>query len=1597
MAREARLLHDLVGADPGRVAVRAGTRTLTYAELADAANGLAGRLVRAGAEPDAVAGIRLPRGLGLPVAVLAVLRSGMAYLPLTPWHPAAPQEALLARASARFLVTASGHALDTAVPVVPVDDPEPAAPESPVRPGVLVDVPEPAAVPESPVRPGNLAYVLPTSGTTGQPKLVAVPHEAAANTLTQVAAAWALGPGDVALQLADIGYSAAVRDILGPLTSGATLELVESRGAQAVQAVARRLAEGTVTCLLSCLPQVLSALLDLDTPPGDLRLVVIISETLPAELVDRVRRRWGRQVRFVHQYGLTECAMTSLMGDVPEDPGERVPVGWPIANTRALLLDEDLRPVPPGTPGELYIGGAGLARGYHGDPALTAERFVPDPFTPGARLYRTGDLASRHADGAIECHGRTDRQLKVRGHRVELDEIELALRTHPDVRAAAVQAHEQNGEPVLVGYVVPRAAVPPDSGSLTAHLARTLPEPLTALRYVMLAGLPALPNGKIDRRALPQLPAAPGLAEPSNEVSDVERAVTETWRQVLGVPALGREDDVFTAGAHSMHVVRVTARLRRRVAAELRVEEVFEHRTIAALTAWLESAARPPAASALPPGPATVRQVSPAQRSLWFLDRLRPGGSAYTIAFALDFDEPIDVARLRTAVERVVARHDALRTGFADEDGHPRAFVRSGPAFEFAVADVAEPAWAGRPTDLAADPLLRIAVRPDGGRAWFAMHHIVTDDASVGVFLRDLTTAYAGRSLPAAPAYGDAEPAVPSPAWVARLRAVPDTLRLPVTRPQVQTDQGGVVWRTLPDRLVAAMTALADTTRATPFMVALAAWSVLMWRSSGQESMLIGTIGAGRTRSEHDDAVGLFANLLPVPLHIDPDEPFSMFLGRVRTDVLDTLDQAEVPFGSLVEILAPERGTAHAPLVQVACDWVEEPPESWTFGGVRARLRDIEPEAAKFDLWLSLRQRGGTVRARLEYRGDLIDPATADRLADRLETVLQAAVDRPDLPVHELPVMPAGEYRQAVSGGDDTHAERPEGTVLDLLHDHEGTALRCGDRELSHARLRAASDAVAARLAARGAGPGMVVAVCLPRTSDLVVALLGVLKSGAGYLPLDPAYPLPRLNAMLALAQPSILLTDGTTGRAVTVPPGTTVVDLRAPATSTSKPVRPHPDDLAYLLFTSGSTGVPKGVAITHRGLLNLVTWGRRAFSGAELATVAACTSVCFDLSVFEIFTPLSAGGTVELLDDVLALRHSPAADRITLLNTVPSALRALLDDPPALPALLRVNVAGEPLRASLVEHVAQTLPGRRVTNLYGPTETTTYSTAADCLPHEPVTIGHPIANTRILLLDRHLHPVPPGTPGELYIGGAGLARGYHGDPALTAERFVPDPFTPGARLYRTGDLASRRADGSIEYHGRTDRQLKIRGHRIEPGEVEAALHTHPAVRQAVAGPRPDPSGGPRLLAWVVPDGEVTAAELRDHLGTRLPGYLVPSVITLIDTVPHLPNGKIDWPALPDPAPGTDRNPAMTAAEKAVAKLWRDLLDVPITADTHFFAAGGHSIAATRLISRVNATFGTFLPVSSLFDTPVLRQFAAAVEEAILRDIIEQRGNEGMA
>jgi amino acid adenylation domain-containing protein len=1538
-------LHDLIRADPRSTAIRLDGKELTYGQLETASNRLSHRLLDAGARPGTVTAIRLPRGLDLPVAIVAALKAGTAYLPLDPDHPTDRHLGLLG--NAHLLVTTERHALATSTPTVLLDPDSDGLSHSP-----NVVVPQ-----------DSLAYVLPTSGTTGGSKLVAIAHRAAVNTITHVGKAWDLDPDDVVLYLASLGYSAAVRDLFAPLAHGATLELPAETGARAVEAVSQRLGRGGVTCLLSCLPQVLSALLDLDTPPGDLRLVVLISETLSARLAERARDQWPG-VRFVHQYGLTECAMTSLVMDVPADLAglSRVPVGRPITGTDAYILDERLQPADLG---ELYLAGTGLARGYHDQPAATAGSFVADPFRPGTRMYRTGDQARRRPAGVIEYLGRTDRQVKVRGHRVELDEIELALQTHPGLRAAAVHTYQHQGDPVLVGYVVPHDTAPTPE-TLSAYLACTLPEAMTALRYIVLPELPMLPNGKIDRRSLPPPPTTVDITPTE---SDTERLVADIWSQVLGIPAPHRDDDVFSLGAHSMHVVRVTARLRRKLGVRLLVEDVFQHRSVAALAAWLSDTA--PAPEPQQTGKPAERTASPAQQGLWFLDRLRPGSAAYTIAFTLSGH--FDVTSLRQAVENVVRRHAALRTTFEDRDGEPHAVVHDTPPVEFTVDDVDEMAWTTRPFDLAAGPLLRVAVRPDGTRAWFAVHHIVADDWSVGVFLRDLATAYDGRSLPAAV---DVEPvaATASEEWLERLRAVPPVVHLP-RRPAVVDDRGGVVWRDLSPSLIDAVYRVADALRATPFMVALAAWSVLLARSCGQDDdLLIGTLSGGRSAPHAEDAVGLFVNTVPVPVQVREDDTFTQLVADVRARLLQALDQADVPFERLVGQLRPDRAASHAPLVQVVCDWVDEPPATYRFGGAEARLRDIEPPVAKFDLWLSLRRQGDRVRARVEYRDSVFTSAEAELLADRYVHVLLTATTGPAHTVSTLDILPPVERHRVLVEWNDTEMPVPDGTVLDLVRGHDGIAVRCADRTLTYTEIHQSSDRLARHLAAAGIGADDVVAVCLPRTPDLVVAILGVLKAGAAYLPLDPAYPQARLDTIVARAKPAMVLS------AIDVPdPG----DARIP--------RPQPENLAYVLFTSGSTGVPKGVALTHRGLLNLVTWARRTFSRADLSGVAAVTSVCFDLSVFELFAPLSVGGTVELLDDALSLSTSPAAERITLLNTVPSAIAALLDDPPPLPALRRVNLAGEALGEDLVARIATALPGRRITNLYGPTETTTYATAADC---PPVTIGRPIGNTQVYLLDERLRPVPPGTPAELYIGGAGLARGYYGQTALTAARFVPNPFGPGL-LYRTGDLARHGPDGMIDYLGRADRQLKIRGHRIEPAEVESVLRTHPTVQEAVAGPAPDPAGNARLVAWAVTTDPVDGPQLRRYVAGKLPAFLVPSLVAVVDTIPRNLNGKVDWAALTTTQPSA-QPASLTVAEEAVSGLWTAVLGVSgVTPDSHFFELGAHSITATRLIAQVNRRFGVDLPVSTIFAAPLLRDFARQVEEAVLRDIIDRRGGTG--
>ncbi|WCS22933.1 amino acid adenylation domain-containing protein [Methylobacterium sp. NMS14P] len=1657
---------DHLARDPDAVAVTDARTSLTRAGLDARATAIARRLARAGARPERVVGLLLERACDLPAAWLAVLRTGAAILPLNPELPAARLAALAAEAD--LLLTqpelADRHpALADAAgrpPLVLDADPDAGA-------GADANQNEDAARPFRPrtraPHPDALAYVLHTSGSTGTPKACANTHAALANRLAWMAAHLHVGARDTVLHKTPVSFDVAVWEILLPLVSGARLVLAPPGAHRDPDAIARLIDRHAVT-LVHFVPAQLSAALAagaLDDTASLTRLVAS-GEALPPDLARAVAARTGARVH--NLYGPAEAAIDVTACDVAAwdagpAPGPRVPIGAPIANLRLHVLDDALHPVPVGVVGELYIGGLGLARGYRGQPGLTAARFVPDPEAgrdgapAGARLYRTGDRAAWRADGQLDYRGRADDQVKIRGQRVEPGEAAAALRALPGVAEAAVVARPgPDGALRLVGYAVPAAGGTIDAAALQRALADTLPDALRPARILALPALPVSANGKLDPRRLPE-PDWAGAGRRGPRTAR-EAAVARAFAQVLGLDAVGIDDGFFDLGGHSLLATRLVSRLRAALGVELPLRAVFEAPTVAALSGWIAAGGDAGGEAAGHAGPARLPLVarprpdvvplSAAQTRMWLLSRI-DGAHPYTIPIALRLTGPLDADALRAALADVVARHESLRTRVVAIDGAPAQQVlppdAARPDLDVRAADPeswpdALSAAARAPFDLAVDLPIRARLYrfgPEAHGLLLLIHHVAADGWSLTPLMRDLAAAYAARRRGAAPErpalpvqYADyalwqrdrlGDEADPDSLiareigyWRAQLAGLPDALALPTDRPRPATasHRGRRVPLALGPDLHRALADLARRERASLFMVLQAGLSALLTRLGAGEDIPLGSPIAGRTDEALDGLVGCFVNTLVLRTDTSGDPSGRDLVGRARTAALEAYAHQDVPFERLVEVLNPPRSLARHPLFQVMLALQDGVPESFELAGLRAVPDPVGAGAARFDLAFDLVERRGAdgteagVVGHLEYATDLFDEAGATRLAHRFARLLAALAAEPDRAIWDLDLFEAGERRQVLTDWNATARAVPRETLPALVAAQaarapEAVALVAGSEVLRYAELEARANRIAHALIARGIGPEDIVAVSLPRGPDLVAALLGVLKAGAAYLPLDPGYPAERLALMLADARPAGLVTvgawprpDGLAALVLDAPDGRAALaaaPARAPTDrDRARPLVPaHP---AYVIYTSGSTGRPKGVVVPHAGLTNLLHDLVDRLGVTPEDRLLAVTTVGFDIAGLELFGPLLRGARVVLAgrDDVLdpgRLARLVREAGITLMQATPTLWRGLAETD-ALHGV-RVLVGGEALPPDLAG--ALSARAARVTNLYGPTETTIWSTAAEIVPGaEAVTVGAPLWNTQAYILDGGLRPVPPGTVGELYLAGAGLARGYLGRPGLTAERFVPCPFgPPGARMYRTGDRARWRADGTLDYRGRVDHQVKIRGVRIEPGEIEAALIAQPGVAQAVVTARQDRPGDARLVAHVVPGpgAALDPAELRRALAATLPDAMVPAAVVTLDALPLTPNGKVDRAALPAPEPVADpaADPPRTGTERRLAAIWAEVLNLPsVGRSDNFFALGGHSLLVARVVARLSEAHGIVLPLRAVFEARTLADLAVAID-----------------
>ncbi|HWG91861.1 MAG TPA: amino acid adenylation domain-containing protein, partial [Candidatus Thermoplasmatota archaeon] len=1612
---------------PDVIAVSCGSDRLTYRELDEEANRLAHHLRTLGVGPESLVGIAMERSVRRVVSVLAVLKAGGAYLPLDPAYPRDRLQFMLEDSGARTLLTQEPLLAALPVPegvrVVCVDR----------EWGAAVAPPPPAAPPVE-VGLGNLAYVIYTSGSTGKPKGVLVEHRGVGNLVQAFAEAMGAGPGCRMLQFASLSFDASVFEMATALLTGGTLCLPPPGtplvGDDLLELMQR---ERITAALLS--PSALRTL-----PPEaelpDLVALAVGGEACSPELV----ARWAPGRRFVNAYGPTEATVAATFALCDGAATTSPPIGRPIPGMRSYVLDRHGHLVPVGVPGELCVAGVGLARGYHNRPELTAERFVPDPFVPGERMYRTGDLVRWLPDGQLEFLGRLDDQVKIRGFRIELGEIEAALLSHEAVREAVVLARsDAAGDKRLVAYVV--GAV--DAAPLRQHLRATLPEHMVPSAFVMLPALPVTQNGKVDRKALPapeaitSAPVAPVVAPRT----PMEALAASAWADVLGRSRVGVHEDVFTLGAHSLLVTRVASRLREALGIDVPLATVFGAATVERLAHQLEKLRRGASDAPLVPlERATATGEAPlsfAQERLWFLDQWQPGSTTYLIPTALRLKGHLDVEALRAALEALVHRHEVLRSRIVAQDGVPRAVIDPPTRFPLPVESLSDPApeareeaalrlareEARRPFDLAAEPPVRARLLRLAGDDHFllvTLHHIAFDGWSLDVLLNEVSAVYQARlegrmeaPLPPLPVqYGDyarwqrrhlEEGALAAGLahWRRELAGL-EPLALPTDRPRppLRRGRGGRVSLRVGRDALEGLREVARKEGATLFTSVLAAYQTLLHRYSGQEDIAVGTPVAGRTRPEVEPLVGLFVNTLVLRGDLSGDPTFRELVARTRSTFLAAYDHQEVPFDRLVSELAPDRDLSRTPLFQTMLVLHPPSPGGFTLPGLTVTQVPVTEPAAEFDLTLTLHETENGLEGHLEYNADLFDPATAERLSTHLSTLLETAPRQPDRRIGALPLLTAEEQAtlRAFAEGPLTKDEAPV-TIHGLIAQQvartpEAPALATSGTVLTYREVDERTNRLAHHLIELGVRPGERVGLLLERGPDAVIAILAILKAGGAYVPLDPRYPADRLAYMLDDSGAHLVVTRTAHRRAIPLEgPVLVCIDEEAAriegGPATPPPSTVGPGDLAYVLYTSGSTGKPKGVMVEHRNVVNLARAAPGMFGLGPGSRVLQFASLSFDASVWEIVATLAAGATLHVppADVVLVgedLHRILLEERITLLSTTPSVLRSLPRSPP-LPDLTTLIPGGEVCSPDLAEAWA---PGRRFINSYGPTETTVDATYHVWTRHDrpSIPIGRPLPNTRAYVLDKHGQPVPVGVPGELHIAGAGVARGYHNRPELTAGRFVPDPFTPGERMYRTGDLVRWLPDGEIEFLGRMDTQVKIRGLRIELGEVEAALLRHPHLEEAAVAARRGPAGEARLVAYVVPrEGAApTVEDLRSFLKQTLPESWVPSEFMTLAALPLMPTGKIDRNALPEPSgdglrPVTPHAPPRTPLEETLCGLWASVLGLPrVGIHDNFFALGGDSLLTTRVAARATA-LGIPLRPRHLFENQTVVALAAAL------------------
>nr|WP_277344895.1 non-ribosomal peptide synthetase [Paenibacillus thiaminolyticus] len=1656
------LVEEQAERTPDRAAVVYEGSQLTYRELNTKANQLARTLRAEGVRPDQPVGLLAERSLEMIVGMLAIMKAGGAYVPMDPEYPEERIGYMLEDSGAKLLLTQS-HLQKC---------------ESFDGKCLMLDdermYSEAGSNLEPMSGPDSLAYVIYTSGTTGKPKGVMVEHRGLCNLKPLFDDTLHIGEQDHVVQFASLSFDASCWEMFKAFFTGATLYIPAKETILDPRLFEDYMSRHRITAAL--LPPTYAAALT----PGNLPSLKKLITGGSASSVDLVQQ-WQDRVLYFNAYGPTEDSIVTTIwpattvadagnaaagnavatagnavapvGNVIAPDGKLVSIGRPIPNHRVYIVGANDQLLPVGIPGELCISGAGVARGYLNRPELTGERFVDNPFEPGARMYRTGDLAKWLPDGTIEYLGRIDHQVKIRGYRIELGEVEAQLLKIASVQEAVAIAREDgDGQPYLCAYIVADKEM--TAGELRSALSQELPGYMVPSCFVQLEHLPLTPNGKIDRKALPAPDGS--MHTGADDVAPrtaVEAQLAQIWQEVLGLPRIGVKDHFFDIGGHSLRATTLVAKLHKEMGIEMPLREVFQYPTIEQMAEVITGKEDHAAYRSIPiTEESAYYPLSSAQKRLYILSQMEGGELSYNMPGVLEMEGALDRERLEEAFRQLIRRHEALRTGFELVGG--AAVQRVHRDVEFAVEHVRvkeEEANAHlrgfmRLFDLREPPLLRarlLELEPDRYLLLFDMHHIISDGASMGLFLQELAQLYEGAELPplriqykdyAAWQQGEMQRERMSKQeayWLEVFGGELPVLDLPAdyARPGVRSFTGNTFRFVIDKQRSENLRQLALHTGTTLYMIVLAAYTTLLSKYSGQEDIIVGTPVAGRTHADLEPLVGMFVNTLAMRNAPSGEKTFREYVQEVKEHTLSAYENQDYPFEELVSKLDVSRDMSRNPLFDTMFVLQNIEQSEVSIDGLTCKVYPNEHHIAKFDLTFSLTEEAEGIAGSIEYARSLFKEETIERMAGHFKQVIDTILSDPNRKLSSIEIISPEEKAQILETFNDTAADYPrDKTIHQLVEEQAGrtpdqAAVVYEGSQLTYRELNTKANQLARTLRAEGVRPDQPVGLLAERSLEMIVGILAIMKAGGAYVPMDPEYPEERIGYMLTDSGAKLLLSQSHLQKCVSFDGKCLMLDderMYSEAGSNLEPMA-GPDSLAYVIYTSGTTGRPKGVMVEHRGLCNLKPLFEDTLHIGEQDHVVQFASLSFDASCWEIFKAFFTGATLyiptkETIFDPRLFEDYMSRHCITAALLPPTYAAALT--PGNLPSLKKLITGGS---ASSVDLVRQWQDSVLYFNAYGPTEdsivttiwpATTVAAAGNTAVGNPiatagnaaapvgsvmapagklVSIGRPIQNHRVYIVDANDQLLPVGIPGELCISGAGVARGYLNRPKLTEERFVDNPFEPGERMYRTGDLAKWLPDGNIEYLGRIDHQVKIRGYRIELGEVEAQLLKIASVQEAVALAREDGDGQPYLCAYIVADKELTSGELKSALSQKLPGYMVPSCFVQLEYMPLTPNRKIDRKALPAPDgsmhTGADYVAPRTAVEGQLAQIWQEVLGLPrIGVKDHFFDIGGHSLRATTLVAKLHKEMGIEMPLREVFQYPTIEQMAEVITGKAITD-----------